>query len=183
MRSFLLFIGVLIATSSWAQVPALYSMHTQWDDNITQWDILTVDEEQSGTLEMVWAALNRIDEWELSFEGVYGKIKLKPIGNKEQWELRIGNEVVTIRQQWPNDLTEWRITDNSTTIDFKAPDRSDPFNWQLKQSDRYGKFHMYSEYEGDLRDWVILDELDPSFNFAIKMAMVFVPIIPALPRE
>ncbi|NNE28859.1 MAG: hypothetical protein HKN16_04460 [Saprospiraceae bacterium] len=182
MRFLVCSILLLVSLHSTAQVPALYSMHTNWDDRFTQWTILTMDEEQEGSLTMLWEALNRIDEWEFSFDGVYGKIKLKTLGNKDQWELRIGNEVVTIRQLWPGDLSEWRITDNSKTIEFEAPVPSDPFTWELRQSSKYGDFVMYSENAGDPRDWVIVDKLSEDFPFALKMAMVFVPLIPLLPR-
>jgi len=180
---FFLLIFLISATNALAQMPALYSMNTEWDDKLTQWEIKTMDEEVNGSLSMVWEALNRIDEWVFDFEGVHGRIKMNKLGNKEQWELRIGNDVVAIRQLWPNDFSEWRITDNTTLIDFTSPNRRDAFFWSLKDEDRYGKFQVYTEYEGDPRDWIIIDELPEDFNFALKMAMVFTPIIPLLPRE
>lgn len=177
------FLFILVSMSLSAQVPSLYSMHAKWGDEITQWTIQTVDEEINGELLMRWEALNRIDEWDFSFEGVRGFIKMKKLSNKEQWELRIGNEIVTILQMWVGDFREWRITDNTNTVEFKNTKPFDPFFWKLKEEARYGKFEMYSEYEGDPRDWIILDEMDASFSFAMKMAMTFVPIIPLLPRN
>jgi len=183
MRILLMVLVSLFSVGLAAQVPPLYGMHAEWDDKLTQWTIYTVDEEIDGEMNMVWEAMNRIDEWDFRFEGVHGKIKQKILGNKEQWELRIENEVVTILQQWPGDFSEWRITDNTRSIDYKLDRREDPFFWSLKQSDRFGKFQMYSEYQSDPRDWVIIDELDPDFNLALKMAMVFTPLIQLLPRR
>lgn len=183
MRILLLVLGCFLYSGISAQIPPLYGMHAEWDDKLTQWTIYTVDEEVDGEMNMVWEAINRIDEWDFSFEGVHGKIRQKLLGNKEQWEVRIGNEVVTILQQWPGDYGEWRITDNSRSIDFRLDRREDPYFWSLKQSDRFGKFQVYTEYTGDVRDWVIIDELDPNFNLALKMAMVFTPLIPLLPRN
>jgi len=181
VKVIIIFFTLLISNSLQAQVHTLYAVHSKWDDAFKEWLIETSDEEVTGELNMRWAFRDDFTEWDFTLGDERGAIKLKFPQGLQQWEVRIGNEVATIQQLWNGDLRQWRITDNNIKLTYKTKWGNNPFDWQLRD-DKYGKFQMYTEYEADPRDWVIVDELDTEVGNAMKMGMMFITLIQVMPR-
>ncbi len=156
-----------------AQTHQLYALHSKWDDSFKEWEIQTTDEDVEGELTMRWAFKNDPSEWDFYIGDERGQIKLKFPTGLQQWEIRIGNEVAQVKQLWANDKSQWRVTDDTVMLTFKTKYGNNPYDWKLRD-DRYGEFVIHTEYEGDPRDWVIIDELDEKIGLAMKVGMAFV---------
>ena len=112
-----------------------------------------------------------------------GTIKQKWKDDKTQWELRTyDGSIITMRAAWANDLTEWRITDNTTTLLFRSRWTNQYDDWGLKDQ-KYGQFHLYTLRSRDPREWAIEDSLDATISLPIKMAMVFLAVFHASPKQ
>ncbi len=165
-----------------AQNHTLYAVVSKWDDAFQEWEIQTLDEEVDGSLNMRWAFKNDLTEWDFTIGEEHGSIRLKFPTGVQQWEVRVGNEVALIKQLWMNDLSQWRVTNDDISLTFKTKWGSNPFEWELRDTKK-GGFKIYSQYEHDPRDWVIIDELNEEVTLSMKVGMMFVAIFQAMPKN
>ena len=157
---------------------------TKWSDDFTEWNIYTIDEEdeeQVGTLGLRWRTELDWSQWDFRLGELSGSIQRIFKNDPTQWEVRIGNEVTSIRTKWSNDFSEWRITDNTKTLTFQSRYTNNYDQWIVK-GDTYGQFMMYTEWENDPREWIIVDELDEEISFAMKLAMLFIATYHSSPK-
>ena len=155
----------------------LYSLHTEWDDNIQQWEIIANEGEIEGEIEMTWRMRNDITEWSYRIDGKRGSIQQKWDNNRNNWELRSGSEIVNISTVWAGDFSTFRISNGDVSIRVeRANFQNDPIEWVIS-SEKEGRFLWYNENSGDLRDWIIIDELSVGIPFEIKLAAVFVTVL------
>jgi len=175
----------------------LDAVNARWDDEFTEWDIYTMEGDQtvverggeeiieveaSGQLVMRWQADLNWAEWDFVIDDVIGSAKQTWKDDPTQWEIRIGNEVITCRAAWRDDLSEWRITNNRKTLTWRSKYRRNFNEWELR-GDTYGEFYVYATYVNDPRDWSIEDQLDDSIPFSMKMAMTFLAIYHSIDRS
>lgn len=194
-KCFLVFLFALGFTAVMAQT--LDAVNARWDDEFTEWDIYTMEGDQtvverggeeiieveaSGQLVMRWQADLNWTEWDFMIDDVIGSVKQTWKDDPTQWELRIGSEVITCRAAWRDDLSEWRITNNRKTLVWRSKYRRNFSEWELRD-DRYGEFYVYATYVNDPRDWSIDDQLDESIPFSMKMAMTFLAIYHSIDRS
>jgi len=198
MKLYKYFLAIFFAISAIAsQAQTLDAVISRWDDEFTEWDIYTLEGDQnvvvrdgeeiieiepSGQLIMRWQADLNWAEWDFTIDEIIGSMKQSWKDDPTQWELRIGNEVVTCRAAWRDDLSEWRITNNQRTVVWRSKYRRNLNEWELR-GDNYGEFYVHTSYVNDPRDWTIIDELDESIPFSMKMAMTFLAIYHSLDRS
>ncbi|MFK8101803.1 MAG: hypothetical protein AB8G15_04745 [Saprospiraceae bacterium] len=152
----------------------LTAIAARWDDNLTEWNIFTDDDDEAqGQLEVRWGREGR--EWDYRIDEYIGSIEQRWREDPTQWEMRGDNEIITARTIWFDNLTEWRLTDNDITLTLKPRWGTFANEWVIEE-EKYGKFEMYTEYEFDPRDWVIIDELDEDISLNMKMAIVFLVV-------
>ena len=151
----------------------LTAIAARWDDNLTEWTIYTDDDEQQGQLELRWG--RDWTEWDYRLGDLIGSMEQRWSEDPTQWEIRGDNEIITARTIWFDNLSEWRITDNDITLTLKPQWGTYANEWVIEE-ENYGKFEMYTEYEFDPRDWVIIDELKEDISFNMKMAIVFLVV-------
>ncbi len=84
-----------------------------------------------------------------------------------------------MRQLWSNDRREWRVTNNAVTLTFKSRWGNRLDEWIVREESQ-GNFHVYTRWEGDPRDWVIVDEMEEEVSTSMKMAMIFLAIFNTL---
>ena len=176
----------------------LSSIRTRWSDSFVEWELFAMktdtsqtdegdteaaDEEQYGELKLRW--LNVKDdwsEWDYSLDDERGTIKMKRKDDPTQWELRsFDGAVVTMRAAWSNDLSEWRVTDNSISLTLRSRWTNQFDEWVVKDPSR-GTFYLYTLRTGDPRDWGIEDDMDSTVSRQMKMALVFLTIFQSTPR-
>lgn len=160
----------------------LYSLHTEWDDDIKEWTIILDEGEIEGDIDMTWRLRNDPREWSYKVDGIRGTIKQKWDNNPNVWELRSGNIIVNISTIWTMDFTSYKITDGNLTIRIRRKHNlNDPIEWEI-QDKTYGSFTWYNEYNYDVRDWVIIDELSQEIPFEFKLAAVFISILNSIQK-
>ena len=195
-------LGLLISAWGFAPAQNLSGISTRWSDSFVEWELFgfaadtsqtdedsedleeTANEELFGELKLRW--LNIRDdwsEWDYSMGEERGTIKMKWKDDVTQWELRsYQGSIITMRAAWSNDLSEWRVTNNSISLQLKSRWSGQADEWLVQDSNR-GTFYMYTLQEGDPRDWAIEDELDDSVPASMKMALVFLTIFHSSPRR
>lgn len=156
---------------------------TQFSDSFVEWRFFVEDEEEEGLLKLTWQ-LREDDwtEWDYRIGDEFGNIKMKWRDQPDEWELRGNNKIVTARTIWRDDYREWRITggDRSLTLKTKWGNLWD--EWEVRDT-RHGQFIMYTNWERDPRDWVIVDEMDEDIAFEMKMMMMFIVVFNSSPRQ
>lgn len=204
MRHGLVFICLFFNVLN-GQSQTLSSVSTRWSDSFVEWEIYAVmpqdstetdegeegeedsetpTEELYGEFKLRWLAI-RDDwtEWDFELGEQRGTIRQKWKDDPTQWELRTyNNDVVTMRTMWTNDLTEWRVTDNSTTLNLKSKWKNQFDEWLVDDPTR-GVFYMYTYSERDPRDWAIEDSLSSEVSEPMKLALIFLTVFCASPKQ
>ncbi len=201
---------LLLIMSFWlvaaVQAQTLSSVSTRWSDSFVEWEIYAVmpqdtsetadaeddDEEDSeapqeeyhGELKLRWLNVrDDFSEWDYELGDERGTIRQKWKDDLTQWELRsYSGNVVTMRTMWSNDLTEWRVTDNSITLNLKSKWKNQFDEWLVDDSTR-GQFYLYTYYDRDPRDWAIQDSLNEDVSESMKMALIFLTVFNASPKQ
>jgi hypothetical protein len=206
MRLFLLALVLCFAAATQAQT--LSSVSTRWSDSFVEWEIYAFlpqdtsqtdsleveggEEEDSevakeefyGELKLRWLNVrDDFSEWDYQLGDERGTIKQKWKDDIFQWELRnYDGNVVTMRTSWPGDFTEWRVTDNSISLNLKSKWKNQFDEWLVEDSAR-GNFYLYTYTIGDPRDWAIVDSLNEEVSQSMKMALIFLTVFCASPRQ
>lgn len=154
---------------------------TRWSDSFTEWRVSTAQEELEGELVQIWQGQNDWNEWRYRIGEAAGTIKLKWPENPNQWEARGDNHIVTARTLYHNNFREWRVTDGTYTVTLRSRYQNIFEEWLLK-SDRHGWFEMYTYYEGDPRDWVIVDKLERDIPLPMRMMLGFLVVFHSTPK-
>jgi len=181
MARYLLFAWMLFPMILNAQI--LSGAATQWSDSFRDWYIYGTDEEKKGEMRLRWSTGNDWTEWNYQLEDHYGNIRIKWRNNPNEWEVRGENVIVSVRTVWNNNFRDWRISGpGNRQLNLKCKFGNQTDEWLLSD-DRYGHFEMYTNWEGDPRDWAIIDELSEEVTFPEKMALVFIVLFHSSPRE
>jgi hypothetical protein len=155
----------------------LYALHALWDDDLKQWTLECNEGDLEGSIEMRWRMKNDISVWDYNIDGQRGTISQVWDNNPNFWELRAGSELVTISTIYTGDFTSFRIKQGDLTIMVERTNyNADPIEWTIRNESE-GLFYWYNEFEFDLRDWVIVDELSDNHHFELKLASVFTSIL------
>ncbi len=195
--------GLTLLAITWALIslPAqtLSGISTRWSDSFVEWELFAFvqdttqqeeddseapDEESVGELKLRWLTLrDDWSEWDYQLGDERGTIKMKWKDDPTHWELRsYDGAVVTMRTAWNNDLTEWRVTDNSLSLTLRSR-WTNQFDEWLVQDPARGTFQLYTMRTGDPRDWGIEDGLDGSVSRQMKLALVFLTVFQSTPRQ
>lgn len=164
----------------------LTGISSYYDDSFIEWRFFAENEagdENKGELKITWQ-LREDDwtEWDYRIGEVFGTIKMKWKDSPEEWELRGNNTIVSARTVWPGRFDEWRVYDSATSLTLKSKWTNQWDNWLLRNSNN-GNFFMYTNYERDPRDWVIVDELDDKVSFEMKLMLMFVVMFNSAPKR
>jgi len=189
------FLSFCFLVNASAQTPVMTTIGCRWQDSFVEWEIYStlrqadleegeeMEEERYGELKLRW--LNVRDDWsEWDFElgGQRGTIRQKWKDDPQQWELRTyTGTIITMRTSWNGDFKEWRVSDNSITLNIKSKWTNQLDEW-LVQDDTYGNFYLYTLRTRDPRDWAIEDNLDPVISEEMKLAMIFLVIFNSSPK-
>ncbi len=155
---------------------------TRWSDSFSEWAAYTAEEGQEGALELRWPMQDNWSEWQYRLGEQTGLIKLKWADNPNEWELRGENQIVTARTLWNDNFREWRVSDGQHTVTLFCRFGNVWDEWAIRSS-AAGHFQMYTQWEGDPRDWAVADELDPSVSFPLKMMLAHIVLFHSSPKE
>jgi hypothetical protein len=195
MKKVILILVFLIGIQT-LQSQVLSGASSVWGNSFSEWEIYATypdsneveeqpEEYDFGSLKLRW--LNVKDDWTewdytLNENSEQGTIKLKWKNDPTQWELRTyDGSIITMRASWANDLSEWRITDNSQSITFKSRWSNQYDEWIAKDAN-LGSFYLYTLRTKNPRDWAVEDKLSKEISQPMKMAMVFIALYHGSPR-
>lgn len=160
----------------------LSGIATRWSDSFGEWIVFAEEEEEPGELRLRWTNLDNWTEWEYRLGESTGQIRLKWNEDPNEWEIRGDNRIISARTLFKSDFREWRISDNDRQFTLSSRYGNTSDLWAIRDSD-HGYFSIYTAWEGDPRDWIIEDELDPSIDLPMKMALIFIAIYQSLPKD
>jgi len=175
--SFFAFLVILPCTDA----QRITKVEAKWLDSFREWNIETEVDGLDGSLSATWALSDDWAEWGYDLGENTGSMKLKFAPDPNLWEFRSGNEVITARTIWSNDITEWRFTDGERIIQLRLKRDATPFIW-FSEGETHGFIDIYTEYEQDPRVWLIEDKLNEDISVLYRMAMIFIAINHSSPK-
>lgn len=153
----------------------------KFDNSFREWVIHTQDEDLEGTLELRWRFRDNWKEWEFRFGDIDATIEQKWDDDPNLWELRCEGILVTIRTLFPNDFLEWRLSDGNKQLTWRSKFRNIVEEWELRDRGK-GEFIMYTYWQGDLRDWVIIDKMNEDISLPLRLGMIFLTLYHSTPK-
>jgi hypothetical protein len=161
----------------------LGGIFTRFEDDLSEWIIMDEAGNEAGSLKMRWAIQGDITYWDYTFGEHSGEIRARWRDNFSEWEVHGDGFIITMRQIWRDIATEWRLTDDEDhTFTFVTRWANTPEEWELREKQQFGRFEVFTAWEGDPRDWVIIDELHPNVPVPMRMGMTFLPILLMIPK-
>lgn len=154
---------------------------TRWSDSFREWIVHTGDEDRTGTLELRWRLSDDWTEWDFRLGDTTASIRMKWEDDPNLWQIDCLGTTVTARTTWHNDFRSWRLSDGIHSVTWASRYSNILEEWETRGS-RAGTFQMYTYWEGDPREWVIFDELDPDISYAMRIAMIFIALYHSTPK-
>lgn len=154
---------------------------TRWNDSFREWDVHTTQESRTGSLQLRWKLDDDWSQWTFRLGDTTAQIRLKWKDDPNLWEIRCLGETVTARTIWSNDFRQWRITDGTHSIHWQSRYGNVRDEWIIRGDDS-GTFTVYTYWEGDPREWVVMDELKEDTPYAMRLAMIFIAIFNSIPK-
>jgi hypothetical protein len=176
------FIYLLGISSSVFAQQIFIGMGVTSDNSFREWDIALDDEEFEAKITQRWQMQNDWTEWDVSWGKNHGVIRQKWKNDPSQWELRLKDDIVTMRTHWGKDINEWIISDGKQELILATLFNSQPEVWEVKKS-KSGKFKVSMYFENDPRDWEIEDYLTEDISDAMKIATAFIAVFHSSPKK
>jgi hypothetical protein len=171
----------------------LSSISSTYSDDLTEWELFAyeeldvvdstaladgeaveAEEVRIGRLNLLWPMKqDALRDWQYDIDGKRGTIRQKWTTDKTHWELSDADSRITMQPTWPGEVRNWRITDNHITLTLQCRYGNVADEWLVDDS-RYGTFFMYTDREGDPRDWVIRNKLSADVPQGMQMALAFI---------
>ncbi len=154
---------------------------TRWNDSFKEWEIHTDHEGEIGSLKLTWAFKDDWTEWDFRMGDTTAEIRLKWDNDPNLWEIRTLGEIVTARTTWSGDFRSWKLRDGKHQITWNTKFRNTANEWEVRDDDN-GFYSVYTYWEDDPREWVVIDEMDGDVSFAMKLAMIFISLYHSTPK-
>jgi hypothetical protein len=154
---------------------------TKYNNSFREWIITTDDEDVKGELIMRWAFQNDWTEWDVRVGDISATIEQKWKDDENLWEIRCEGRTVNARTAWPGEFYRWKLSDGSNQYNWLTPYANKRDEWSSEKSEG-PFFQIYTYWDGDPREWVIVDELPEDVSMAMKLAMIFLALHFSTPR-
>jgi len=153
---------------------------TVFADELTQWDVFDYDGERAGELKLRFPPVagqgGDFTQWTFRFDQINGSIRPKIRGRSDLWEVRVGDDVSTVRTLFPGQYDQWNILTGTTRYVYTVRDYALLEYWSVRGPGGPGRFEVYTRIEGDPRDWEVYDELTAPIGPAAQLAMIWLPV-------
>ena len=178
MRFYFLILSLAFTVQVKAQ--KLVAMRTQFNDSFTEWVLETEDEDDfDGNLSITF---NTFDDWSFTLGDIRGDIRQKFRGNDATWDVFAEGETITINRVWPRDNREWKLSSGKLRLTIRTRYGNTADEWRLA-SEEDGFFDIFTEWEGDPRDWIIEENLTEEYSPAFKVALAFIAVYSSMPKQ
>ena len=154
---------------------------TRYVDSFREWTITTEDDDVKGELRMRWAFRDDWTEWDVRIGDISATIEQKWRDDPNLWEIRCDGVVVNAKTTWPDEFNRWKLNDGNHQFNWGTKFFNQRDEWKTdSRTNEY--FQVYTYWEGDPREWVVIDELPDDVSNAMKIAMIFLAIHFSSPR-
>lgn len=156
------------------QAQEIIGVSSRDNNELSSWIIYADSVVNDGILELRNSPRTAGESWRWEVYGQYGDIERLYKPHRIVYELRGEGETITIRPLFPNDFSQWYVTDNSQSLIIQAfyPTGENNIVWQVQDSN-LGNFTMLTVYGSDVRDWEVYDELY-GVSIPMKVATFFI---------
>lgn len=155
---------------------------TRYNDSFRQWVITTDQEDVAGEMWMRWSFRNDWTEWDWRVGDVNATIEQKWDDDPNLWEIRCEGVTVNARTTWPGEFYRWKLSDGTHQFNWRSEYANQRESWFMDDASGDYRFQVYTYWEGDPREWVVLDELPEQVSTAMKVAMIFLTLHFSTPR-
>ena len=178
-----LFILIFLSSPYLGKTQNISALATQYNDSFIAWWIYGIDDDEPiGELRMKSPTREDWTSWVYEFyDGSYGNIKVLWQDDLTQWQVFGEGSVVSFRQKWNNDATHWRIETDEDVISFKSRYSNILEEWSCEDQE-LGTYEVYTTYEGDPRDWTVVDQTSHQLDLTTRMGMIFIALFNGSPR-
>jgi len=169
------------AEESYVNAPMPISgLMTVFGDDLAQWDVFDYSGERAGELKLRFPPVagrgGDFTQWTFRMGAYSGSIRPKFAGREDQWEVRVDNDVVTVRTVFPRQFDQWAIGDGRTRVVFAVKDFALLEFWGTRGPTGPGRYEVYTRFEGDPRDWEVAEALTEPISPATQLAMLWLPV-------
>lgn len=176
----ILFIIISLTAVLPLEAQRLVALRTEFNDSFTEWILETADENDfDGELRVTF---NTFDDWSFTFGEVRGDIRQKFRGNDATWEVYADGETITINRVWPRDNREWKLSSGKLRQTIRTRYGNTADEWRLANEED-GFFDIFTEWEGDPRDWIVEENLSEAYSPAFKIALAFIAVYNSMPKQ
>ena len=179
-RILLVLIAIFLFGKSTLSAQTLTGAATRYSNDYGDWILYTLDEDTEGTLQRRWKTSDDWTTWDYRIGEHTGQVKLKWSKNSNEWEIRGSNQIITARTIYNNDFRQWRLSGNSSRLTIGSRYGNIVEDWEVKE-DHLGYFGIYTVWEGDPREWKIVDELSDEVSIPMKVALTFIVLYHSTP--
>lgn len=159
----------------------LISFSSKWNNQLNEWEFETDENPNAGEVRMQWTINNDWTDWSIRLGDETGRLKFKWPDNPNEWELRMGGQIITIRTAWRDRFNEWVVSSDEGRFTIRTVYGNSLEAWEtLNRTDNYMGF--YTSWEGDPRNWTVVDEMKEEVSIYTKIALTFIPILHSIPR-
>lgn len=182
MVRYLLSLSLLLSLSVIGTSQKLTGISTRYSDSFREWILFTENEGREGELTLRWPEPELWGAWEYRLQEQFGRLRHKWPGRLDAWEAQGEGVTVNARTLWRDDPREWRVDGPFLRTNWKSVYGNVSDEWQTGERSP-GYFAMYTSYEGDPRDWIIVDEFAPEVTFTEKMMLVLLTLYHSTPKQ
>ena len=181
MKIFFVAITLSLFLPLLVQAQAIISIGTRYNDSFREWVITKEDEEVSGEMRMRWTFRDDWTEWDIQLGDLSATIEQKWRDDPNLWEIRCDGVVVNAKTTWPGEFNRWKLNDGTHQFNWGTKYFNLRDDWFAGEKNK-DFFQVYTYWEGDPREWVVVDELPSDVSTAMKLAMIFLAIHFSTPR-
>lgn len=163
------------------QAQTIIGIGTRYNDSFREWTITTDDEEVTGELRMRWSLRNDWTAWDVDLGGHHATIEQQWKEDPDLWVIRCDGVTVNARTAWPGEYYRWKLTDGKNQYNWYTLYANQRGEWMTDEK-KDAFFQLYTYWEGDPREWVVVDELPEDTSLALRLAMIFLALHFSTPR-
>ncbi len=163
------------------EAQSIIGIGTRYDNSFREWIVTTDDEDIRGEIRMRWSFRDDWTVWDVRIGDLSATIEQKWKDDPNLWEIRCDGVTVNARTAWPGEFHRWKLHDGRHMYNWLSLNPNTRDEW-VTERPRQEFFQAYMYWEGDPREWVIVDQLPEEVSMAMRLSMIFLAIHFSSPR-
>ncbi|MEP7196557.1 MAG: hypothetical protein ABI851_08555 [Saprospiraceae bacterium] len=138
-----------------AQAQKIKYVSSRSDYKLSEWLLYDSTETEIGTLNFAGLARDAFSTWNFRLGESSGFIKLRWKENKNEWDMRFDNELLSFKPTWPNQFDQWTINQDGHNFTFKILQTTSGIKAVLQNTSDQEILNFDDDFDFDPRDWTI----------------------------